>query len=233
MFKEDKSMNVGSVNASGQSIMFMSQSKQDNYEKDIEKQIATLQEKMKNINNDKEMSMEEKINEKKKLQEQIQALNNELRQYQAQKRQKEAAERQEAVKRAAENNTQPKQKEKTQTGLGEMETGVILSLSTTKEQMEGIKKLRTDLQGKLRTAKAAEEKEDLQEKLNKLNERIGKKIQESQNTIEEYQKIEKEKVQDNKTNKSEQVQKKENDKEKANSMIILTDHKDDLEVMKK
>lgn len=226
-------MNVGSMNASGQSIMFTSQSKQDNYEKDIEKQIATLQEKMKNINNEKEMSMEEKINEKKKLQEQIQALNNELRQYQAQKRQKEAAERQEAVKRAAENNTQPKQKEKTQTGLGEMETGVILSLSTTKEQMEGIKKLRTDLQGKLRTAKAAEEKEDLQEKLNKLNERIGKKIQESQNTIEEYQKIEKEKVQDNKTNKSEQVQEKENDKEKANSMIILTDHKDDLEVMKK
>lgn len=226
-------MNVGSVNASGQSIMFTSQSKQDNYEKDIEKQIATLQEKMKNINNDKEMSMEEKINEKKKLQEQIQDLNNELRQYQAQKRQKEATERQEAVKLAAENNTQAKQKEKIQTGLGEMETGVILSLSTTKEQMEGIKKLRTDLQGKLRTAKAAEEKEDLQEKLNKLNEHIGKKIQESQNTIEEYQKIEKEKVQDNKTNKSEQVQEKENDKEKANSMIISTDHKDDLEVMKK
>lgn len=226
-------MNVGSVNASGQSIMFTSQSKQDNYEKDIEKQIATLQEKMKNINNDKEMSMEEKINEKKKLQEQIQALNNELRQYQAQKRQKEAAERQEAVKRAAENNIQPKQKEKTQTGLGEMETGVILSLSTTKEQMEGIRKLRADLQGKLRTAKAAEEKEDLQEKLNKLNERIGKKIQESQNTIEEYQKTEKEKVQDNKTNKSEQVQEKENDKEKINSMVISTDHKDDLEVMKK
>lgn len=233
MFKEDKSMNVGSVNASGQSIMFTSQSKQDNYEKDIEKQIATLQEKMKNINNDKEMSMEEKINEKKKLQEQIQALNNELRQYQAQKRQKEAAERQEAVKRAAENNIQPKQKEKTQTGLGEMETGVILSLSTTKEQMEGIKKLRTDLQGKLRTAKAAEEKEDLQEKLNKLNERIGKKIQESQNTIEEYQKTEKGKVQDNKTNKSEPVQEKENDKEKINSMVISTDHKDDLEVKKK
>lgn len=226
-------MNVGSVNASGQSIMFTSQSKQDNYEKDIEKQIATLQEKMKNINNDKEMSMEEKINEKKKLQEQIQDLNNELRQYQAQKRQKEATERQEAVKLAAENNTQAKQKEKIQTGLGEMETGVILSLSTTKEQMEGIKKLRTDLQGKLRTAKAAEEKEDSQEKLNKLNEHIGKKIQESQNTIEEYQKIEKEKVQDNKTNKSEQVQEKENDKEKANSMIISTDHKDDLEVMKK
>lgn len=226
-------MNVGSVNVSGQSIMFTSQSKQDNYEKDIEKQIATLQEKMKNINNDKEMSMEEKINEKKKLQEQIQDLNNELRQYQAQKRQKEATERQEAVKLAAENNTQAKQKEKIQTGLGEMETGVILSLSTTKEQMEGIKKLRTDLQGKLRTAKAAEEKEDLQEKLNKLNEHIGKKIQESQNTIEEYQKIEKEKVQDNKTNKSEQVQEKENDKEKANSMIISTDHKDDLEVMKK
>lgn len=226
-------MNVGSVNASGQSIMFTSQSKQDNYEKDIEKQIATLQEKMKNINNDKEMSMEEKINEKKKLQEQIQDLNNELRQYQAQKRQKEATERQEAVKLAAENNTQAKQKEKIQTGLGEMETGVILSLSTTKEQMEGIKKLRTDLQGKLRTAKAAEEKEDSQEKLNKLNEHIGKKIQESQNTIEEYQKIEKEKVQDNKTNKSEQVQEKENDKEKANSMIISTDHKDDLDVMKK
>lgn len=114
-----------------------------------------------------------------------------------------------------------------------METGVILSLSTTKEQMEGIRKLRTDLQGKLRTAKAAEEKEDLQEKLNKLNERIGKKIQESQNTIEEYQKTEKGKVQDNKTNKSEPVQEKENDKEKINSMVISTDHKDDLEVKKK
>ena len=44
---------------------------------------------------------------------------------------------------------------------GEADTGVIISLSTTKEQIAGMKKVQTDLQGKLRVAQTEEEKADI------------------------------------------------------------------------
>lgn len=206
-------MKVSGIHGSAQGITFRNQPKQDNYEKNIQKQIAKLQEKMQNIGNDKEMPIEQKMNAKKEIQERIQDLHNELHQYQMQKRQKEAAKRQEAEKQAAMNNHQPGRSAETKVGISEAETGVIISLSSTKEQIAGMKKIKTDLQGKLRTAKTVEEREDLQGKIDKLNENIGRKIKESQDTMEQYQKTDKEKIHNDKDNNSESLRGEDNDEE--------------------
>lgn len=63
--------------------------------------------------------------------------------------------------------------------------GVILSLSGTKEQIAGMEKIRTDLEGKLRTAGSEEAKQSLQEKIDNLNADIDSKIQESREKIQE------------------------------------------------
>lgn len=206
-------MKVSGIHGSAQGITFRNQPKQDNYEKNIQKQIAKLQEKMQNIGNDKEMPIEQKMNAKKEIQERIQDLHNELQQYQMQKRQKEAAKRQEAEKQAAMNNHQPGRFAETKVGISEAETGVIISLSSTKEQIAGMKKIKTDLQGKLRTAKTVEEREDLQGKIDKLNENIGRKIKESQDTMEQYKKTDKEKIHNDKDNNSESLRGEDNDEE--------------------
>ena len=79
--------------------MPVSQSTQDSHEKNIQTQIINLQEKMRDITYNKEMSSEEKSDQKKALQEKIQVLNSELRQYQLQKRQEEAENRKEEASR--------------------------------------------------------------------------------------------------------------------------------------
>lgn len=62
---------------------------------------------------------------------------------------------------------------------------LLLIYSGTKEQIAGMKKIRTDLEGKLRTAESEEVKQSLQEKIDNLNEDISNKIQESQEIIRE------------------------------------------------
>ena len=71
-------MNITSTN---QSVGFMpvSQSTQDSHEKNIQTQIINLQEKMRDITYNKEMSSEEKSDQKKALQEKIQVLNSRTR----------------------------------------------------------------------------------------------------------------------------------------------------------
>lgn len=183
-------MNVAGINTSSQSNTPVQQPTQDSYETDIRKQISNLQEKMKNISNDKEMSSEQKVKERQAVQEEIQNLNSELRQYQIQKRQEEAQKRQEELKQAAENAEIKSENQKeiqNQTGFGDKETGVIISISTSKEQMEGMSRIRTNLEGRQRTAETDEEKKKLQKKINNISRGIGEKIKITEDTISEFQ----------------------------------------------
>ena len=91
-------MNVTSLNQTSGN-MSVTQSKQDSHEKSIQQQIMNLQDKMRNVTYDNEMPDDEKNNEKKSLQEKIQSLNSELKQYQIQKRQEEAEKRQQEIKK--------------------------------------------------------------------------------------------------------------------------------------
>lgn len=210
-------MSVAGVNGPAQSNKLVGQMKQDSYEKNIQKQIEKLQERMKNISNDKEKPFEQKVNEKKEIQEQIQSLNSELRQYQIQKRQRETAQRQEAANESTGNKIHTKQEEKSKTGISEAVNGVLITLSSAKEQISGMTKVRTDLQGKLRTAQTAEEKETLQNKIDKLNEDIGKKIRENQETIEEYQEPEKEQAYNSRSDEDESTREKGHERQENES----------------
>lgn len=213
-------MNVTGVNGQLQGILPMNSKGQDRYEMSIQKQIVVLQEKMKNIGSDKEKPIEQKMSEKQEIQEQIQNLNKELRQYQIQKRQEEVAKRQEAAQKVAERDRMNQKMEKNQYGLSEAETGVIISLSTTKEQITGMKKLQTDLQGKLRTARSEEEKADLQEKIDDIMKGINERVKEMQDTITGYQKAEQSKADNGKNTEEKNFEESdEKSDENANNQI--------------
>lgn len=98
-------MNIASANQMS-GVMPTSQanqSNQDSHEKNIQNQIVNLQGKMRDLAYNTEMSTDEKSDKKKKLQEQIQNLNSELKQYQIQKRREEAEKRQKEAEKSDEN----------------------------------------------------------------------------------------------------------------------------------
>lgn len=190
------------------------QSNQDSHEINIQKQILTLQEKMRGITYDKEMSAEEKSDEKKALQEKIQNLNSELKQYQLQKRQEEAEKRQQeaasqketeghtavesttntntdsTAKTTSENvnenndNTEEQQSEQTN-------VDVMFSISGTKEHLADMQQIRTKLEGQMRTASTAEEKAELQKKINDVTKKMSEKMRKASDSIKDTQKEEK------------------------------------------
>lgn len=95
-------MNIASTNQMS-GVMPTSQanqSNQDSHEKNIKNQIVNLQGKMRDLAYNTEMSSDEKSDKKKKLQEQIQNLNSELKQYQIQKRREEAEKRQKETEKS-------------------------------------------------------------------------------------------------------------------------------------
>ena len=71
---------------------------------------------------------------------------------------------------------------------GEADAGVIISLSTTKEQITVMDKVRTDPRGKLRTARTEDEKADLREKIDNITRNINDRIKVTQDIISDYQK---------------------------------------------
>lgn len=212
-------MNITGIHqASGTSPA--AQPKQDSHEINIQKQIVSLQEKVRGIAYDNEMSGEEKSDEKKALQEKIQNLNSELKQYQAQKRQEEAKKRQqEAVKRQeeearkeknetvktdnasapssaqtssmAEESTQSSQQGDASSNTGNAGVNAMFSASNTKEHLSNMQKIMTSLEGQLRTASTEEEKASLQKKINNVSKSMGKKIQKISDTITDAQNEEK------------------------------------------
>lgn len=90
--------------------------------------------------------------------------------------------------------------------------GVLISLSTTKEQIAGMKKVRTDLEGKLRTAESDEARESLQKRIDSLTEDIYEKVKETQDTISDDQKAEQD-------NADKTQDKKEDEKEDETNVV--------------
>lgn len=192
-------MNITNAN---QSVGFMpvSQSTQDGHEQNIQKQILNLQEKMRNITYNNEMSSEEKSEQKKALQEKIQDLNNELRQYQLKKRQEEAEKRKEEASRKqqeeavrvegnAKNDADAENAEEEIVLFPESNSSnAILSNSNTKEHLASLQKVRNDLEGKLRTATSEEEKNRLRKRINRVSKGMGVKVRTIKDTIADSQK---------------------------------------------
>lgn len=182
-------MKLTGINLSSQNNVSSKKSSLDNHENELRKQITDLQEKKKNISNDKDKTSEEKKQEKQAVQEEIQTLSSELRQYQIQKRQEEAAKKQEEMKEAAK-DAREKDADKEQnpgaTVFGNEESGVLISLSTTKGQLANMKRVQTDLARKQRTAATDDEKNNLQKKVNNVAKNIGKKITITEENVSKF-----------------------------------------------
>ncbi|MDE5933643.1 MAG: FlxA-like family protein [Lachnospiraceae bacterium] len=195
-------MNITNTN---QPVGFMpvSQSTQDSHEQNIQKQILNLQEKIRDITYNNEMSSEEKSDQKKALQEKIQNLNSELRQYQIQKRQEEAERRkEETARKQQEEAAGAEEKAKTDAEGSNAEdleeeivlfpesnsSKAILSNSNTKEHLASLHRVRNDLEGKLRTAASEEEKAKLRKRISKVSKGMGVNIQTIKDTIADAQK---------------------------------------------
>lgn len=155
---------------------------QDNHEKSLLRKISDAQKNLKAVEENQKLSAEEKDKEKKELQNQIQMLNSELQQYRVRKDQEKAetGEKQDVG-----------EEEETLSGdaaakpsAGERDMGVFVSLEATRDRMSTIQKIRTDLEGRQRTAETEEEKEDLQKKINNLSGRMSLEIRELGETID-------------------------------------------------
>ena len=159
----------------------------DSYSRSIQNQIANAQKQLQELSSNKNMTLEEKMAKRQEIQQQISDLNMQLRQHQMETRMRAQQSNNEFDKMLG-----GKQNADTAENA---DMGVLVSLSTTKDQIEGMKKVRTDLEGKLRVASSDEERASLQEKINKLSEDMSEKIKETQDTISDYRKTEKDEMQ--------------------------------------
>lgn len=155
----------------------------DSYSRNIQKQIADAQKQLQELSANTDMSLEEKTKRRQEIQQEISDLNLQLRQRQIEQR-REKQQQQSSF----DDLIGGKQK------TGAADTGVIVSLSTTKEQIVGLKKVQTDLQGKLRAAETEEERASLQEKIDQITNGISEKAKEMQETISNAQKTEQDKT---------------------------------------
>ena len=177
-------MEISSINGANAQVRQMGINQAtDSYSRNIQNQIANAQKQLQELSSNKDMTQEEKMTKRQELQQQISDLNMQLRQHQTEQR-REKQQKQSSFDDMIGGNQK----------TGVADTGVIISLSTTKEQIAGMKKVRTDLQGKLRTAQTEEEKADLQEKIDNITQNIGDKVKETQDTISDYQKAEQDKA---------------------------------------
>ena len=177
-------MEINSINGINTQMRQMGMNQAtDSYSRNLQNQIADAQKQLQELSSNKDMSQEEKMAKQQELQQQISDLNVQLRQHQMEQR-REKQQKQSSFDDMIGGNQK----------TGAADTGAIISLSTTKEQIAGMKKVRTDLQGKLRTAQTEEEKADLQEKIDNITQNIGDKVKETQDTISDYQKAEQDKA---------------------------------------
>lgn len=216
----------------------------DSYEKNIEKEITNLKEQMNSVTSDGKLSEREKVSEKKKIKEQIQNLDSQLKRYQVQKQQKEtvkesgksedggassaseqrmAAGTENAVVQQASSGTNTAQNQSVssdddRTGLDDVEAGVIISISNTKDQINYMHKVKTNLEGRMLTAQTEEEKRALQERINNVSLTMGQKIKKIAEAVEKNQISEEERKE-----KIEKLRQEEEAERKARRNVVLPD----------
>ncbi|MHA6529653.1 FlxA-like family protein [Paenibacillus sp. BAC0078] len=159
---------------------------QDSQLKSIQGQIENLQNQLQNLSNNKEMSAAEKLDKQKELQQQLQDLSKQMEQRKLEMQQEKRE------KANVEDNSGNDESEASKTGMDTQEMGYIISFSSAKDQMAGMGKIKTELEGRLRTASSEEEKTKLQAKVNSITKAIFTKANETNEAISDYQKQENE-----------------------------------------
>ena len=183
-------MAINSINGANTQMVQMGMNQaMDSYSRNIQNQITNAQKQLQELSSNKDMTQEEKMTKRHEIQQQISDLNMQLRQHQMETR------RQTQQKNGNSFDDMLGGNQNIGTA-GSADMGVLISLSTTKEQIADMKKVRTDLEGKLRTAETDEAREALQEKIDNLTEDMVEKTRETQDTISENRKTEQDKTED-------------------------------------
>lgn len=151
-------MEISSINGANAQVRQMGINQAtDSYSRNIQNQIANAQKQLQELSSNKDMTQEEKMTKRQELQQQISDLNMQLRQHQTEQR-REKQQKQSSFDDMIGGNQK----------TGAADTGVIISLSTTKEQIAGMKKVRTDLQGNCVLLKRRRKKQTCRKRLTTL-----------------------------------------------------------------
>ncbi len=181
-------MTINSINGANTQMWQMGMSQAaDSYSRNIQNQIADAQKQLQELSSDKDMTQEEKMAKRQELQQKISDLNLRLRQRQMEQRQE---------KRQKQSSFDDRIGGSRKTGT--VDTGALVSLSTSNGQIAVMKRVRTDLQGRLRVARTEEERADLQEKIDNVTQSMGSKAKETGDTISDHQRAEQDKKEDEK-----------------------------------
>lgn len=105
-----------------------------------------------------------------------------------------------------------------QAGLSDVETGVIISISNTRDQINYMHKIKTNLEGRMLTAQTEEEKRALQERINNVSLTMGQKIKKIAEAVEKNQISEEERK-----DKIAKLQQEEEEARKARRNVVLPD----------
>lgn len=184
----------------------------------ISKQLENAQEQLRTLADDSDMTLEQKMEKQKEINEEIANLNKQLAQRQMELREAEKAKQTEDLEEQAE-KLAPKQETKEEIGIDSKKMDILTKASFTMDQVNASNRLKTKLQGEMNVAKI-EAKLDgergmdvtgklgsinsLEEKVGKLEKKIGETMADIREEIneplteEEKAQIQKERVQEQK-----------------------------------
>ncbi len=164
--------------------MSSGQSAWDGRGSSIRSQIKRLQEEVKSVSKDDQLSEEQKSKRTQALQREIQDLNSQLRKQQLEKRQEELQKKQEKTtpdtqkakvqgtetQKAEAQGTETQKADKKGTAEGQKmfgseQLGVIITISLSKDQVSYLKNMQKDLEKQQKAAGSEEEKDNIRHKI--------------------------------------------------------------------
>ncbi len=178
-------------------------SKKDN-ESDLKRQKSSIEKKLSAVSSDTRLTEEEKKQESARLNEKLRGIEDEMRNASITKNQDgQNASVNEKAKSAASDmklSRDDESKEKSdkkkkdeaaalkEKSLSDMESGIIVSLSSNKTMLENMQQVRTKINGEMLTAESDEEKEAIQKKMNRIESKMSSQIKEAKRNLDRYQK---------------------------------------------
>lgn len=135
----------------------------DSYSKNIKNQIASAQDKLKELSSNNEMSLEEKMKKRQEIQKQITDLNNQLRQHEMEQRKQQRQEKSSSTEDMLGGNTKTRagRSGKKGRGLSQASMKALISAGNAMGQAQAGQQISTQIEGQANVLKA-EIKQDKQ-----------------------------------------------------------------------
>ncbi len=127
----------------------------DSYSKNIQNQIASAQNQLKELSSDKEMSLEEKVKKRQEIQKQIADLNNQLRQHQVEQRKQKQQEKKTSMDdMLGTGNTRKAKAGKKGRGLSQAGMKALISADSALSQAQAGEQITTQISGQANVLKS-------------------------------------------------------------------------------